>query len=539
MVAEKPKRGGTWKVAGELPFTPPTLDQARGGGAASGLLRNIVSCRLVMWDERPDRPGSNEVVIPDLAERWENSADGKVWTFYLRKGVLLPPPSNREVTAEDWLKSELRRIAVVPRGGMGSSIPAMYTDPVTGKFDYKKPNIEVLDTHTVRVTLSEPDADFLSVIGGHSGTALFFPEFYGPHKDGWGEQTKAEHFKGCGPFMMSEYVPGANLTYVRNPNYYDKELPYVDKVEHPFIFDPLVAAAALRAGELDSWGMGIILPLSVGRDLEKVPGLKVTWSAGATIWPYHFDLNRPPWNDVRVRRAFALSIDRKSWINKLYFGRGQNIVLMEPRHLPWNLPPEKMGEAGRYYTAYDPEEAKRLLKEAGYPNGFSFEFQHTNAAAHVTAYPMNELVKSYLEAIGVTMNINIIDRGATGTLDPPTGGIRASGLWRPEFGTYVHSIIHYQGKQWPSGAKHPFVTAFETDPEYRRAVALMEEQKRTVDVKKRLELVHELQRVWAQGIWHWNFPIPDSPIVNRERVRGYNTVGGWSGGSMKYVWLAE
>jgi len=541
VVAEKPRRGGTWRLGAEIFAAPPSLDNDRRGGATVAILMNVSSCKLVMWDERPDRtPGLHENVIPDLAERWENSADGKVWTFYLRKGVMLPPPLSREVTAEDIKRSILRRQNLVAGRGMANDMPWLFTDPTTGKLDKLKPNLEILDKYTIRFTLTEVDADFLSQSGGHSGFTIHFVDYFEPTPDGWGDVKKPENIRGCGPFMASEYVVGSRFTFVRNPNYYNKELPYLDAVENRLIFETSVAAAALRSGQLDSWGQGISLPISLAKELETAPGVQVKWEQPAWVWPWTLDLKNPPLNDVRVRRAIALALDRKSWIKDLYFGRGQNVVMMHVAGLEfWNLPPEKMGEAGKYFTTYDPEAAKKLLKEAGYPNGFSFTMLTSNAGAHVVANPMLELSQAYLEAVGIKMKIDVMDYGAYQRVDHPVGGAKQGGLWRPNVSTWVYGLYHYQSTFEPQSGIPRFGKMYETDPEYRKAVALMEEQRRTIDVKKRLELIHELQRVWAQGLWTFHYPIPDTPVINTPKVRGYNPIPGWNGGTWKYVWLAE
>jgi ABC-type transport system substrate-binding protein len=496
-----------------------------------------------MWDERPDRiPGNHEMVLPDLAEKWEISGDGNVYTFHLRKGVKLPAPSGREIVADDVVQGFKRVSAPLPGGFLWRIVPSMYAAKADGSTDGTKPQVVALDKHTVQVTTRFVDADFLSMTGGHWWAIDFYKDFYEPHeKDEWGEIKGAKNFKGCGAFQMKEYVPGSHITFVPNPNYYNPDLPYVDVMENRFMFEPSVAAAALRAGQLDSWGIMVTLPVALAQELEKVDSLEVEYVPGGWYWPWNFDLHNPPFNDVRVRRALALSIDREAWIEELYFGHGNNVVLMEPFLEYWNLDPKDMsGDAGRYYTTYDPEAAKKLLVEAGYPNGFEFGVTTSNAAAHVVSHEMIELAKAYFEAIGVTMKINVIDYGAWLRSKIKTGSINQSGIARPALSTFVHSMIHPTTAMRGGGAIYGQGLA-DRDPAFAKAVALMDEQRGILDNAQRLKKVHELQELWAQNLWSFYYPVPDSVIVNTKQVgtNSYNPIAGWNAGAWKYVWMKE
>ena len=151
---------------------------------------------------------------------------------------------------------------------------------------------------------------------------------------------------------------------------------------------------------------------------------------------------------------------------------------------------------------------------------------------------MLELMQAYFDAIGVKMSMSVMDYGAFQKEDIRKGGAMLEGIWRPDLSSFVYALIHPKSAIMPSG-KSRYAKPFETDPEFKKAVALMEEQRRTMDVNKRREVLYELQRVWAQNIWKLNYPDPDSAIINSGKVRGYSPIPGWSAGSWKYVWLAE
>jgi len=540
VVAEKPKRGGTFTVTGEIFSEPPSLDYARRGGATVIILHSIASCKLVQWDDRPDRPGSIEQVLPDLAERWEELDGGLKYVFHLRKGVKLP--NGKEVTSADFVRTWEREVTLAP-GGLKNLIRNAYT-VVDAKKNLWKPNIEAPDNYTVVIKLSQPDADFLSMMGSH-WWALTFEDFYEKSEDGWGEVKNVNNIRGCGPYYPTEYVPASHMRFERNPNYYNSELAFVDKINHRFLFEPNIIAAAFRAGQLDALSPMQNIPTTVAQELETDKTLNVRWIPGAWYWPWLLNLEQgSPWRDVRVRRALALAVDHDAIVKNLFSGRGSTTVLIEPFLSFWVLNPKDMGEDGRYYAKHNPEEAKRLLREAGYGNGFSFELITSSSPSHAVAHPTFEVIFSQLEALemGVKGKMKILDYGAWGGYPEPIGGIKMSGIARPDIESFVYSMHHPKlstdrtvaGRQIPSKGK-----VLEGDAEFARVVKLMDEQKVTTDVPKRLKLIHEIQRIWAQNIWTYYPPVPDSPIITRKRVQGYNPAAGWSGGTWKYVWLAE
>ena len=409
----QPKRGGTLRIAGQLAGDVPSLDYHRTNGSAMGSIANNVGAKLVQWDERPDSDAPAEAVLPDLATSWEQTPDGLNWTFNLRDDA--QTSDGRVVLAEDVIWS-FRRASFMrdPAGLLPRFTAEMFTD--------REPNAEAVDDYTVKTTLTAPDADYLSIMGSHwwtvetkeaitrNGTEL--------GEKGFGDIVSVEQMRGAGPFYPTEYVPASGFKLARNPNYHTPELPYVDELDHPLILDPTAAAAALQAGELDAFGPLISFPINQAFEMEKIDSLNVEWFP-AMVWnPWVFDLTVAPFNDVRVRRALALAIDRPTWIEELYSGRGRNAVMVLPWLSFWYLPPEEMGDAGRYYTGWDPDEAKKLLMAAGAEDA-SYTVQAANIGSYTITYPNIDLVASMVAEVGLKQNLNIVDYGAHRRADVP------------------------------------------------------------------------------------------------------------------------
>jgi len=542
VVAEKPKRGGTLILTGDIFSEPPSLDCGRRSSAVCKTVNYVATCKLVQWNESPGRPpGSIEQVLPDLAESWESLEGGLKWVFHLRKGVMLP--NGKEISSAHVVRAWERDAALESKGNV-NKLRSAHT-LIDAKNRIWKPNIEAPDKYTVIVKLNELDADFLSSMGGQFGLGIYFEDFMEPSKDGWGEIKNVNNIRGCGAYFPTEYVPASHMRFERNPNYYDPDLARVDKVNHRFLFEPNIIAAAFRSGQLDVLSPVQNIPTTVAEELASDKTLNVRWIPGTFYWPWLLNLEEgSPWRDVRVRRALALAVNHDAMIKDLYSGRGTTVALLAPILEFWILHPKDMGEDGKYYTKYNPQEAKRLLREAGYGNGFTFEVITSSSPSHVVAHPMHEVVFAYLEALemGVKGKMKILDYGAWGGAPEPVGGIKMSGIIRPEIDSFVYTLIHPQfstdrtiaGRKIPSKAK-----VLEGDAEFEKAVKLMDEQKRTLDVQQRLKLIHELQKVWARNLWTYYFPVPDSPVITSKRVRGYDPGASYQAGTWKYIWLAE
>ncbi|MFW6005964.1 MAG: ABC transporter substrate-binding protein [Candidatus Bipolaricaulota bacterium] len=325
--ASGPKYGGTLKVA--LPAEPPGLDPTTHTAAViDRVLYNNVYQGLV----RINREGE---VVPSLARDWEVSEDGTLYTFYLREEVKFH--NGKQFTAEDVSFTFERARSET------TSVPhPEYFAPIE--------NIETPSPTTVEIHLSRPSSIFLFNLA--RGDSVILPS---------GVEELSSHPVGTGPFKFNNWKRGSNLTLTRYEDYYRDELPYLDKVVFEFIGDVNTRITSLKSGGIDA--IAYLSSPENAVSLKEVNSLKVL--TGLTTWEVILAMNnsREPFSDPLVRKAINFALDREEIIEGATFGFGEPIgSLMSPTN------PNYLDLAWLY--PHDPDKARNLLKEAGYPEGF-------------------------------------------------------------------------------------------------------------------------------------------------------------------------
>ena len=381
-MAAGPVRGGTLVIA--LPESPDHLDGHRINSAATyWLTSGSVYEALVTADEKRN-------VVPNLAQSWEAKEGGKVWDFKLQQGVKFHDGS--ELTAEV-VKWNFERASDPKVGWADKRDFAEITD-----------RVEAVDKYTVRFHLKRPSQIFHIAplaIGGRSLQMLSKQAF---------EKMGAKDFDsmpvGTGPFRITEFIRDDHITMVRNENYWRKGYPYLDKIVTRIIADPNTRFAALRTGEVQ---MMYDIPSEMVPLIEKAPGVTYLKSEPCSfVW---LALNMHPeaekvgaafFKDIRVRQAIGFAINREEIVKLVVPGAG------EPAY------GGPMPTANPFYHKvdffkYDPERAKQLLKEAGYPK-LKFEMNTNNSKARFVR--ALEVIKEQLSRIGVETEIQVIDKAA-------------------------------------------------------------------------------------------------------------------------------
>src|SRR5213594_4883605 len=343
--AQTPKRGGVIRIAErEAPSLDPHL-------SISFLTHSYVSLsysQLVRFPNGPEQKSPTDFsILPDLAEKWSVSRDGKVYTFTLRKGVRFhnkPPVNGRELVADD-VKYSLKRF-------MAKSGFATRFEPVSA--------IDAIDRHTVRITLKEPYAPFLNHLANPSFCAILPREAEDKFKD----FNHPDAVIGTGPFVLKSYDKGVRVVFERNPGYFMKGLPYLDGVVIEITPDAAARVSLLRAGKVELphiWGW---ISLEEAKSVQKTnPERVLTRLQVIGQGRIYMRTDQPPFNDVRVRRAVSLAINRQAWNEALLFGEG----CIEPGPVPcamkeWKVEAARMDHGkAKYLVGYDPAEAKRLL----------------------------------------------------------------------------------------------------------------------------------------------------------------------------------
>jgi len=266
--------------------------------------------------------------------------------------------------------------------------------------------MEAKDKHTVVVYLKEWNADWGYYIGWGYYDAIQAPE----QEKAPGGPGKWQNACGTGPFMIEEYKSGHSQIYKKNPNYWDSDLiagkkyklPFVDKAVLMLIRDESTLLTALRTGKLDMVGLLGWRPMN---EMKKTtPELIWSKSLGinATMIALRFD--RKPFDDLRVRRALNMAINRQELANTFAGGNVEYLALPYPPLAKSVYTPLKaMPPAVKELFTYDPEKAKKLLAEAGYPNGFSFKCDYGGTNAETIDYL--SMIAAHMANIGVKMEI--------------------------------------------------------------------------------------------------------------------------------------
>ncbi|MCL0074089.1 ABC transporter substrate-binding protein [Dehalococcoidia bacterium] len=363
-----PVRGGSLVVA--LPAEPPILDPTASPATAvdAVVYQNVIEGLL-----RVNREGE---ILPALATEWHVSPDGRVYTFHLRRGVKFHngEPFNAQVAKWN-----------IERAKMEGT-----KNPRPDQFRIIE-RIDTPDDYTLILTLEEPNALFLRWVAGEGHWGML------PMK---GYEKAATEPIGTGPFKFVRWVRGDRVELTRFEGYWNPELPYLDKVTMRFIPDPAAQVAALKAGEVDVVAYLLAPELAVGlMDDERFNVLIGTSTTEVIVATNN---KAEPFDCKLVRQAMAHAIDRQALIDMAQFGFGT------PMGSHWQ-------PGAPYYVdltgihPYNPERARELLAEAGYPDGFETTLQLPYAYAYTVS--AGEVVADMLAKVGIDVEISLVDWG--------------------------------------------------------------------------------------------------------------------------------
>ncbi|UWR27895.1 ABC transporter substrate-binding protein [Sulfitobacter sp. S223] len=302
-------------------------------------------------------PGTTEL-RPGLAESYEISDDGMVFTFKLREGVKFH--NGRVMTADD-VKYSLDRVTnpktQSPGAGFFGSI-AGYDAMSSGEAE-ELSGVKVLDDQTVEITLSRPDATFLHVMGLNFASVVAKEAVEAAGAD-FGKTAM-----GTGAFKLADWTIGQKLVFAKNEDYWRAGLPYLDSVTFEVGQEPIVALLRLQNGEVDVPGDGI--PPAKFQEVMGDPEQAARVIEGGQLHTGYITLNvkMAPFDNVDVRKAVNMAINKER-ITQVINGRA--VPATQP--LPPSMPGYTEGYEG---YAYDPDAAKELLAEAGFADGFETE----------------------------------------------------------------------------------------------------------------------------------------------------------------------
>ncbi|MBI4240119.1 MAG: ABC transporter substrate-binding protein [Candidatus Rokubacteria bacterium] len=511
--AQTPKRGGIFRI--RLHVNPVHFDPQQTLAFSTMVPLSFTYSRLVKVKAGSAVKSGTAPLEPDLAESWTRDND-TTYTFKLRKGVRWhpkPPVNGRELTAED-IKYTYERFLTIkgnPNRGMLEEVD----------------KVEALDKYTVRFTLKEPNAWFLDKLASTS-TWVIAKEAV----EQFGDLKKPEAVVGTGPWMLERYDPNVRLTFVRNPHYFVPGLPYADGVDLTLDADPASAFAAWLAGKYDfapEYGMVLRrLDFEVAR--KRKPGLQFVEHIpvfGGITW---MKLQKEPFNDVRVRRAVARASNWREVVEAGAWSQGHGVPnpAIPAAMAEWSIPLDQLPLEGRQLYEQDIADAKRLLAQAGHPNGIKTPIETTAGYG-----------PDYMDAVQITLK-NWKKAGIEGELK------------LKEYGAFVSSTIFGKFEKLAVGLFGAWA-----DPDsylYRlympgqitnagdvndpKLIEMIQLQRRTFDVAKRRELIYEIQRYLSQQVYYVYGSTPKPLVAWEPYVKNFGPNFGHDyGGRLMVAWL--
>ena len=335
----------------------------------------------------------NSKIVPSLAESWDISDDGLEYTFHLRQGVKFH--NGNDFTAEDVAYTFHRMLTV--EGGVNTEFIDQIKgadELLAGETDTLE-GVEVVDDYTIKVTLKEPFAGFLASISS-PGVSIYDSEATEAAGDQFGMDPAVT--VGTGPFEFSSWSFNNQLVLTRNEDYW-KGASGLLGVVIKIIPDTETQSMMFESGELDILDLDYAAD-SVDRFTETYPDQIVQGPRVGIVY-FTMNFNKEPFQDVRVRKAVQMSIDRQAILDALYGGRGQVEQGIFPHGLIGFNPDQEE-------IKYDPEAAKALLAEAGYADGFDMEIAADSSASDTMTMAL-EIVSDQLAEVGIRAEIKNYD----------------------------------------------------------------------------------------------------------------------------------
>jgi peptide/nickel transport system substrate-binding protein len=406
--AAQPQTGGIWKVmlknASNVFGYPPRI---------AGSARDVAA----PFFDRLLSVGADGKYQPGLALSWDTSKDGKTITFKLRQGVAFHDGTPFNAQA---VKANIDNL-IPPHATLLSGITS----------------VDVVDDYNVKLNLREYNNLTLFHFATNALTYMYSPEALKKNGADWA----TTHPVGTGPFMLKDYQPNVSLTLVKNPNYWQKGLPYLDGINITVVSDPMSQTLTLKAGQAhaiyDANTTATAQLRGEGYPLQKAPG---------SFLAINFDTkNSKIFSNPKVRQAIEYAIDKEG----ICAGPGQGLYTPMYQIVPSNSPDYNPACPPR---KYDPAKAKKLLAEAGYPKGFSFKVFYLDSSWKDGIVA----VQSYLDRVGIKMEINYVN-AAPYNLIRTGGKIEPGAAAGASFTSFINTLFTLDFA-WRSDSSHfPYV----------------------------------------------------------------------------------
>ncbi|BAU09714.1 ABC-type transporter, periplasmic subunit [Leptolyngbya sp. NIES-3755] len=378
---------------------PTNLEPGNVTDGNSLIVHNQIYNRLIQF-----KPGTTELE-PSLATSWSASKDGRTWTFKLRNGVKFHDGTDFNANAAKfnvdrwWDKNN-------PNGfrnaGKSYEIWGQIFGGYKGEPNSLVQNVRVVDNSTLQFVLKQPFAAFPTAIasgyfGMASPTAI--------QKAGANYGTPAGGAVGTGAFVFKGWQSGDRITLDRNPNYWKQDLPKSNQLVMRFVQDSGARLAQVRAGQID---FTVELAPDQKAEIEQDQSLTVANRPSFNVGYLALNPSFKELSDVRVRQAIAHAINKQSIVQAFWKGSAQTTPHFVPPSLDWATSPKLQD------YEYNPQRARDLLKQAGFPNGFEIDLWYMPVARPYfpTPKPIAEAFAADLQAVGIRTNLKTQDWAA-------------------------------------------------------------------------------------------------------------------------------
>jgi peptide/nickel transport system substrate-binding protein len=508
--AQTPRYGG--ELIYPVPSEPPSYDGHRE--ETFGLIHPFAPFYNTLLRVDPfDKSGTKP--YPSLAESWTVSADGKTYTFKLRRGVKFHDGS--DMTSRD-VKASYDKI-IFPPPGVGSSRKGQYAVVEA---------VQAPDPYTIVFRLKNASGSFMaSLLSPYN--FIYKADILAKDMN-WHEKN----IMGTGPFTFVEHVKGSHVVGKKFANYWDKGKPYLDGFRAIFIRSSAAQVAAVR-GERAHIQFRSFTPAD--RDnLKAALGDKITvqespWDCILLVGINH---EKKPFDDKRVRRALTLALDRHQASESLStIAIVKSVAGVQVPGTPFATPPEELNKLAGYWTDINKSraEARRLLKEAGVPEGFSFTF--TNRGLPMPYEPLGVWMIDQWRQIGLNVKQEVIEPAAY------FGVIRKGA-------SQVHMDFQCGYIVEPDLDMYKFVSTDRNPANYSRYKdpvldELYDKQSRATNVEERKRLIRAFEKRVLDEEAHYLMTLQWHRIVpHSSKVKGWTiTPSHYLNNTLDTVWLSE
>jgi peptide/nickel transport system substrate-binding protein len=425
-------------------------------------------------------PDGNSVE-PDLAEKWEISADKRTYTFHLRQNAMFSDGS--PVTSDD-VEFSYQRVS-----DKDSPWAAMYP-----KMTMTKP-----DAKTIVFDLQEDYAPFLAAASLHG--ACIVPKAY---FNKVGIKQFGEQPIGSGPFVMTEWKKGDSSTFDRNPHFWDPSRPYLDTVVLSIIADDNVRMLKVQSGEID---IASFVPFSQIDRLKHAPGIATQVSPYDRVDWFQFNTKKPQFQDAKVRQALNYAVNKEAIVKSVLFGYGEVPTSFLPKMFLTDLTQKPY--------AYDMAKAKQLMAESSMPDGFAATLKTVSGDA--VGNQVAQIVQQMVLPLKIKLTIEQVESDTqysqvqNGDYEMAWGYMTSDILDPSELVSYAAQSDGGSSAVWT------FYKSDEVDSLAHKGLA-------ELDAAKRADIYTKLQQiVFADAPYLWLYWTPAVSAL-RDNVKGFRVL---------------